>query len=91
MKFAAIAFAAIIGIMTTSSVYAEEQIIPAAVISTESAAKQYVVTFHDDISTEAFEETSKWIKENNGEVLESINENFAKLMIVKMSDSISNI
>jgi hypothetical protein len=57
-------------------------------ISTESSLKQYVVTFHDEISGDDFSEVSKWITDNKGEIVESINEHFAKLIIAKSDPSI---
>ena len=57
-------------------------------VSTENALKQYVVTFHDEITAVDFDDTSKWITDNRGEIVESINENFAKLIIAKMDPSI---
>ena len=60
-------------------------------ISTESALKQYVVTFRDEVSAADFSEVSKWITDNKGEIVESINENFAKLIIAKSDPSIRKL
>lgn len=51
--------------------------------------KQYVVSFHDEVSMQDFDAASKWITEHKGEIVESINENFAKLIIAKMDNKIS--
>lgn len=89
MNFVRIIFTALLGILSTSTlVFAKEAKESSPVISTESALKQYVVTFHDEVSAEEFSEVSKWITENNGEIVESINENFAKLIIAKSDPSI---
>lgn len=90
MNFIRVIFAALLGLLSTSVfVFAEESNeSSAATISTESSLKQYVVTFHDEVSAEDFSEVSKWITENKGEIVESINENFAKLIIAKSDPSI---
>lgn len=92
MKLIHLVLAAIIGLFSTSIfVFAEENGKSSPeTISTESALKQYVVTFRDEVSANDFEETSKWITDNKGKIVESINENFAKLIIAKMDSSIRN-
>lgn len=93
MKLIHLVLAAIIGLFSTSIfVCAQDQIKKSTpvIISTELALKQYVVTFRDEVSASDFEETSKWITDNKGQIVESINENFAKLIIAKMDSSIRN-
>lgn len=60
-------------------------------ISTDSGIKQYVVTFRDEATASDFSEITKWITENKGEIVESINENFAKLIIAKSDPSIRKL
>ncbi len=93
MNFLRVIFAALLGLLSTSIfVFSEETNEPAAAtISTEASLKQYVVTFHDEVTAEDFSEVSKWITENNGEIVESINENFAKLIIAKSDPSIRKL
>lgn len=90
MNFLRVIFAALLGLLSTSIfVFADENNEPAAAtISTEASLKQYVVTFHDEVTAEDFSEVSKWITENKGEIVESINENFAKLIIAKSDPKI---
>ena len=88
MNLIRVFFAAIIGLLYSSVfVFADETKAPET-ITTESSIKQYVVTFRDEVSATDFSEISKWITDNNGEIVESINENFAKLIIAKMDSSI---
>lgn len=89
MNIARILFAALLGFFSNSiNSFAEKVEESVVSISTESNLKQYVVTFHDEVSADDFSEVSKWITENKGEIVESINENFAKLIIAKSDDSI---
>lgn len=96
MKFGRIALAAVFATLAVAvkaqkdaSSSAEEEKPVASQKSTEGS-KQYVVSFHDEISMEQFDAASKWITEHKGEIVESINENFAKLIIAKMEPKISN-
>jgi hypothetical protein len=92
MKFALLAVSALFG-FSAAQVVAEDAKPAAAaadIASTPEATKQYVVSFEDEVSTQDFEAVSKWIKDRHGEIVESINENFAKLIIAKMDESISN-
>ena len=93
MNYVRFILAALLGLLSTSMLaFAEEsKDASAATISTESTVKQYVVTFHDEVSAEEFSEVSKWITENKGQIVESINENFAKLIIAKSDDAIRKI
>ncbi len=86
MKFALLAITALFGLSA-----AQEAPKDASAGSAAPAAKQYVVSFEDDVSPQDFEAVSKWIKDHEGEIVESINENFAKLIIAKMDDSISKL
>lgn len=91
MKLVHLILAAILGLFSSSIFVLAEgnnDNASAGTISTESALKQYVVTFRDEVSANDFEETSKWITDNKGQIVESINENFAKLIIAKMDSSI---
>lgn len=93
MNLLRVLFAAILGLLSSSIfVSAQEakasEAVSAEAISTESALKQYVVNFHDEATAEDFSEISKWITDNNGEIIENINENFAKLIIAKSDTSI---
>ena len=88
MKFALVAISALFGLSLAQNAAApsNEEAKPAAA---GASTKQYVVSFEDEVSSQDFEAVSKWIKERNGEIVESINENFAKLIIAKMDESIS--
>lgn len=96
MKFGRIALAAVFATLAVvvkaqkdaSSTAAEEEK-PASTQKVPEGFKQYVVSFHDEVSMEQFDAASKWITEHKGEIVESINENFAKLIIAKMEPKIS--
>lgn len=93
MKASLLANLAFLGLFSLTQVSAQDA---AAAVSANdnkdaaaSATKQYIVSFEDEVTSEDFESVRKWIKEHNGEVVEAINENFAKLIIAKMDESIS--
>lgn len=93
MNYIRIVFAALLGLLSSSIfAFAEKSQDHTAdtTVSTESTLKQYVVSFHDNVSAEVFDEVSTWITNNKGEIIESINENFAKLIIAKSDESIRN-
>ncbi len=73
MNLLRIVFAALIGLFSSSMFVLSEETKEAESISTESAVKQYVVTFHDEVTHADFSEVSKWITDNNGQIVESIN------------------
>lgn len=92
MNLFRIIFAALLGLLSSSMlVFAEAIKENSTTISTESDLKQYVITFHDEVSATDFSEVSKWITDNKGEIVESINENFAKLIIAKSDPSICKL
>jgi hypothetical protein len=88
MNLLRIIFATLLGFMSSSLFVLAEIEKENETISTDSGVKQYVVTFHDDATAIDFSEISQWITENKGEIVESINENFAKLIIAKSDPSI---
>lgn len=91
MNLLRIVFAALLGLIySTFFVFAKDSKENEA-ISTDSGIKQYVVTFHDEATVSDFSEITKWITENKGEIVESINENFAKLIIAKSDPSIRKL
>lgn len=91
MNLVRVLLAALLGLFSTSLFAFAEEVKKPETISTESAVKQYVVTFHDEVTADDFSDVSKWITENHGEIVESINENFAKLIIAKSDPSICKI
>lgn len=91
MNLLRVIFTALLGLLSSSIlVLANDVQETGSSISTESV-KQYIVTFHDEATTDDFSEISKWITENKGEIVESINENFAKLIIAKSDPSIRKL
>lgn len=88
MNLLRIIFAALLGLMSSSVFIFAEDVKENETISTESGVKQYVVTFKDEATIADFSEITQWITDNKGEIVESINENFAKLIIAKSEPSI---
>lgn len=88
MNILRVIFAALLGLLSSSIFVLANDAKDGGSISTDSGAKQYIVTFHDEATNEEFSDISKWITENKGEIVESINENFAKLIIAKSDPSI---
>ena len=88
MNLLRIIFSALLGFLSSSIfVLANE----AKVLANDSPVKQYIVTFHNEATAADFNEISQWITENKGEIVESINENFAKLIIAKSGDYIRKL
>lgn len=90
MNLLRVLFAALLGLLSSSILVLANDVEEGSSISTE-AVKQYIVTFHDEATAVDFSEISQWITENKGEIVESINENFAKLIIAKSDPSIRKI
>lgn len=88
MNILRVIFAALLGLLSSSIFVLANDANDGGSISTDSGSKQYIVTFHDEATNEEFSDISKWITENKGEIVESINENFAKLIIAKSDPSI---
>lgn len=91
MNLLRIIFAALLGLMSSTLFVFAEDAKENETITTDSGIKQYVVTFHDEATASDFSEITKWITENKGEIVESINENFAKLIIAKSDPSIRKL
>lgn len=91
MNLLRIIFAALLGLISPSLFVLADDAKESETISTDSGVKQYVVTFKDDATIADFSEITQWITENKGEIVESINENFAKLIIAKSEPSIRKI
>lgn len=90
MNFIRMLIAALVGLLSTSLLVSALEPINEQNKSEETAQKQYIVTLRDEISGTDFDEVSNWITGNGGKIVESINENFAKLIIAKADESISN-
>ena len=88
MNLLRVIFAALLGLLSSSILVLANEVKEGGSISTESSLKQYIITFHDEATSAEFSEISKWVTDNKGEIVESINENFAKLIIAKSDPSI---
>ena len=92
MNLLRIIFAAFLGLISSSFfVLAKDTEKKEEAISTNSGIEQYVVTFHNYATASDFSEITQWITQNKGEIVESINENFAKLIIAKSDSSIRKL
>lgn len=91
MNLLRVIFAALLGLLSSSILVLANEVQEGSPISTESVKQQYIVTFHDEATSENFSEISQWITDNKGEIVESINENFAKLIIAKSDPSIRKL
>lgn len=97
MNLLRIIFAALLGLLSSSLfVFAKDtkennETEESNTISTDSGMKQYVITFQDGATTADFSEITQWITDNKGEIVEKINENFAKLIIAKSDPSIRKL
>jgi len=91
MNLLRIIFAALLGFISSSLFVSAEDVKENETISTDSGVKQYVVTFKDEATIADFSEITQWITDNKGEIVESINENFAKLIIAKSEPSIRKL
>ena len=88
MNLLRVIFAALLGLLSSSILVLANEVKEGGSISTESSLKQYIITFHDEATSAEFSEISKWVTDNKGEIVESINVNFAKLIIAKSDPSI---
>ena len=91
MNLLRIIFVALLGFISSSLFVSAEDVKENETISTDSGVKQYVVTFKDEATIADFSEITQWITDNKGEIVESINENFAKLIIAKSEPSIRKL
>jgi hypothetical protein len=53
--------------------------------------KQFIVSFHENVTATEFNGSVKWITDNGGEILITMDDDQDKLLLVKMTDHIRNI